>query len=215
MKRILLLLSICLLIGCTHSTLQKNNQSSKNQINSMERIALIGDLHILGLRNHSIFENATFYAIQGMSFDMLMNKKYAVAQGQMSTILESIINNRYQQIYLNLGHQEIDWISVQMFIEKYSDIIDILQEKLPITKIYIQSLGTMTHKNVSEKKINCYNKVLKQLCLKKQVTYIECSSILQTKMSSDHQKNIYFEPQTYRLWSDELMKEIESVGERE
>ncbi|WP_155849085.1 hypothetical protein [Candidatus Stoquefichus massiliensis] len=47
---------------------------------------MIGDLHILGLKNNSLFEKATFYAMHDMSFDMFMNKKCVSTQGHMLTI---------------------------------------------------------------------------------------------------------------------------------
>ncbi|WP_028041848.1 hypothetical protein [Candidatus Stoquefichus massiliensis] len=104
---------------------------------------------------------------------------------------------------------------MQMFIEKYSNIIDILQSKLPGVKIYIQSLGTISDKDISEKKINCYNKVLKQLCLQKQVPYLQGSSFLQTRMKNDEQRHNYYDYNIYQLWCRELSHEIKLVGEIE
>ncbi len=84
------------------------------------------------------------------------------------TILDALKQQNFKKVYLDLGSDEVNWMSPSLFIDKYSQVIDEIQRIHPDAQIYIQSIVPLKTKQKEPpiERIECYNVLLKQLCQK-------------------------------------------------
>lgn len=222
MKLLIKLLCLCLLTGCSSSTMfisQQNNKkkewgyTSANQ-QYFDDAVFIGSSKMLGLRQDSRFESATFYTMQEMSFDFLLSKKCIDNQDQSVTIFEVLKKQEFQKVYLDLGSDEVNWMSPNLFIKKYSQIIEEIQRINPDAYIYVQSIVPLKtkQKETPIERIQCYNVLLKQLCQKNQIVYLDLVSALTGTNKYLDEDMLYdeyhYKTQVNQQWVDYLTQHV-------
>lgn len=222
MKVLMKLLCLCLLTGCTTNTIfvnQQNNQKKQwdyaiADSQYFNDAVFIGSSRMLGLRQNQRFQSAMFYTMQELSFDFLLTKKCIDSYGYSVTILDALKQQNFKKVYLDLGSDEVNWMSPSLFIDKYSQVIDEIQRIHPDAQIYIQSIVPLKTKQKEPpiERIECYNVLLKQLCQKNQIVYLDLVSAL-TGSHKYLDENMIYDEYHYRTqmnqkWIDYITQHV-------
>ena len=102
------------------------------------------------------------------------------------SVMEALARTRYNRVYLMFGINETGWISNDIFISDYKQIIDDIKAQNPSAKIFIQSVLPVS-KAVSDSggyvrndKIAEYNKRLEQLAADEGATFVNVQEAVST-----------------------------------
>jgi hypothetical protein len=136
----------------------------------------IGDSRTQGLMMYSAPDQATFYAIRGMTVasffeDKAFQKKTATAEGMLK-------KKKFGKVYIMLGLNELGWTQTDSFIKRYSELVDSVKKSQPNAKIFIQSIlpvsaaKSKSHPSFNNPRILKYNKLIYNMCVQKKVIYL-------------------------------------------
>ncbi|GHU48944.1 hypothetical protein FACS1894127_0800 [Clostridia bacterium] len=138
----------------------------------------IGDSRTEGLLIYSGLGNATFYFSKGLSVDQVFNKETVTLNGRKYTVSDALGREHFGKIYIMMGVNELGWVYLDKFIEKYVDIIDRIKETQPGATIYVQSILPVT-KAKSDKdsiynnpNIDKFNKLIEAMAADEEVVYL-------------------------------------------
>lgn len=222
MKILLKLLCLCLLTGCTTNTviIQKQNNEKKEWIYTSANpdyfndAVFIGSSRMMGLKQDSRLASAMFYTMPELSFDFLLSRKGIDVNGYSVTILDALKEQHFEKVYLDLGSDEVNWMSPSLFIDKYSQIIEEIKTIYPQAQIYIQGIVPLKtkQKETPIERIQCYNILLKQLCQKHQIVYLDIAGVL-TGSNQYVDENMLYDEYHYKTevnqkWIDYLTQHV-------
>lgn len=145
----------------------------------------IGDSRTQGLMLYSAPEKATFLALKGMTVSGYFSEKGF--EKKTKTAEDMIKKHKYGKVYVMLGLNELGWTSVDAFIKRYGELIDSVKKHQPNAKIFIQSIlpvsaaKSKSHKSFNNPRVNKYNKLIFDLCVKKQVIYLNVREAVEDK----------------------------------
>lgn len=102
----------------------------------------IGDSRIAGFRLYSgITTEATFLDHTGLTiYDVKEGKKVIRRGDQKVSVLDALDGGTYGKVYLALGVNELGYFDPEGFAETCGEVVELIREKLPEARIYIQSL---------------------------------------------------------------------------
>lgn len=176
----------------------------------------IGDSRTEGLETFSGLKNATFYAEKGLNVKTAFEHKLVKLDNQEITIPNALKKQSFGKVYIMFGVNELGWIYEQIFIERYANLIDQIKKLQPNAEIYIQSIIHVSSERekkepeLSNKKINRRNKLLKKLAKEKKVQYINLNKVLTDKngalFSNAATDGIHLNKTYCVLWKDYLME---------
>ena len=182
--------------------------------NFFSRTAFLGNSRTMGLDEYKIITKADFYCKEGLTVYGVLHE---TLPKQKLTVIEQLIKNKkkYDKVFLMFGTNETGLYDKSDFIEDYEKIIDIMQEKMPEVKIYIQSIIPITEakskKNtydLNNEQINEYNKQLQELAKEKNVPYLDVASVFKNKNGTLPESwspdGVHLNPNYYYLWADYL-----------
>ncbi len=139
----------------------------------------IGDSRTQGFIYYNGLSNAIAYVDKGLNVDTALNKQVIKLDGNCYTVPEALEKGRdFKKVYIMLGINELGWVYSDIFIEKYSELIDRIKEINPETTIYVQSILPVTEeKSNSDEifnmdKIGQYNTLIKAMADEKGVIYL-------------------------------------------
>jgi hypothetical protein len=145
----------------------------------------IGDSRTEGLLIYSGLGNATFYFSKGLSVDQVFNKETVTLNGKKYTVSAALGQEHFGKIYIMMGVNELGWVYLDKFIEKYVEIIDRIKETQKGATIYVQSILPVT-KAKSDKddiynnpNIDKFNELIEIMAADEGVVYLpvnECVS---------------------------------------
>ncbi|MFY9198406.1 MAG: GDSL-type esterase/lipase family protein [Acutalibacteraceae bacterium] len=148
----------------------------------------IGDSRTEGLMLYTGLNNATFYTHKGLMVNTAFTSPAINLNGKKVAVMDAVKNNKkFSKAYIMLGINELGWASPNLYIEKYSLIIDTIKATNPNAKIYVQSLIPVTQSKSNSSKvynnenINKFNNYLYDMCKDKQVYYLNISEALAEK----------------------------------
>jgi lysophospholipase L1-like esterase len=153
-------------------------------------VLFIGDSRTVGFEMYSGLTNATFYADKGVDIKNIYEKTPIKQDGKNVTILEALKGKSFGKIYIMLGVNELGWVYDSIFIEKYSKLIDDIQQLQPNAKIVIESIIHVTKEKsdsdtiYTNKIINSRNKLIKKMAEDKKVYYLDVNEVLTDKDGS-------------------------------
>lgn len=140
---------------------------------------IIGDSRAQGLIMYNNLSNCTSFATKGLSVVYYETTEVSVpglGSGTIPKMLEKIDCSR---VYIKLGMNDLGLPYESTFGEKYSELIDLVQQKLPEAEIYIHSVLPLTKAKeakqpdtFSMKRVNAYNEQLKTLAAEQGVYYL-------------------------------------------
>ncbi|MDD4377672.1 MAG: GDSL-type esterase/lipase family protein [Eubacteriales bacterium] len=148
----------------------------------------IGNSRTEGFFLYSGLSNSKVYAHKGLMVNTFFTDKIYTQNEKKVTMLDAIkSDSSFNKAYIMLGMNELGWGYPDLFIEKYSKIIDEVRNVNPNAIIYIQSIipvskdRSLNDKIYNMDNINKFNKLIKQMAQNKKVYYINLSE----KLSND------------------------------
>ncbi|QSX06872.1 hypothetical protein JYG23_05340 [Sedimentibacter sp. zth1] len=138
----------------------------------------IGNSRTQGFILSNKLSNAKALTSKGLMVDTVFTKKLINLNGKKSTIIEALDVSKFDKIYIMLGINELGWVYTDVFIEKYSAIVDHILTLNKDAKIYIQSILPVSEEKSTNDKIynneniNKFNTLLKKMCEDKNIYYV-------------------------------------------
>ncbi|WP_272595707.1 GDSL-type esterase/lipase family protein [Paenibacillus apiarius] len=173
----------------------------------------------------TLFKKSVFYGdsiTEGFSFHDILNKTNVFGEAG-KTAFFAVENNDVaklaernpEHLFIALGSDDILWPTenpLQFGIQQYGKLLDQIKEKLPSTKVTILSVTPVTEKALKEEprysNIAAYNQMLKELAEKKQVKYVDVSSVAEQNPALYEEDGIHFKADFYPLMLDFLKGEM-------
>lgn len=141
----------------------------------------IGDSRTVGLRDYTdLSEHADFCCETSLTIYKVMEEEF---DGQ-GTIEDMLANNDYGKIYLMMGINELGTGTTEVFMEKYTEVVDTLHDLEPEAKIIIQGIMRVSGKKDStdaifnNSNINARNNAIATLADNQQFFYIDVNEVV-------------------------------------
>lgn len=138
----------------------------------------IGDSRTEGFMLYTGLSNATAYTHKGLMVDTVFTDPVINMGGEKTSVMGALGKTSFSKVYIMFGINETGWPYSNLFIEKYSAIIDEIKKNNSKALIYVQSIlpvsqkVSFSHRYVKNTKINEYNLLIQQMAEKKGVYYI-------------------------------------------
>jgi len=139
----------------------------------------IGDSRTQGFIYYNGLVNAIACVDKGLNVDTALNKQVIKINDSYYTVPEALKTGKsFNKAYIMLGINELGWVYSDIFIEKYSELIDKVREVNPDVKIYIQSILPVTEEKSNSdevfnmSRINEYNTLIKAMAEEKGAIYL-------------------------------------------
>ena len=144
----------------------------------------VGDSRMKSLERMWKSKEGIFFCNEGIGVNNLLKKKIAVGNEGDLTFLEVLDNATYNKIYIQLGINDIAGCTMDGFLEKYKEIIDIIRERQPHAIIYIQTI-IYVESNLSEtgqlynnRNVESWNKGMLDMAVDKGVYYMNINEVI-------------------------------------
>lgn len=174
-----------------------------------EDAAILGNSLVDGLKLFSDLKSINYYSGTGVSVISALNTHdVLLPSGQYITRLDSLLEESYSKIYIELGINEIG-LDPDYFIDLYAELIDAIQLAEPEATIYIMALLPVTKAKSDQgtftmERVNTYNQRLYELADEKNCYYLDCCSPLQgpdgylpAELAAD---GVHLTPNGYKAW---------------
>ncbi|MBN3527126.1 GDSL-type esterase/lipase family protein [Paenibacillus apiarius] len=201
--------------GDTEKSMNKDEKTLKESSTSMnendelkslfKKSVFFGDSITEGFIFHDVLDIRNVFGEAGKT------AFFAVKDNDAAKLVE----RNPEHLFIALGSDDILWPTdnpLQFAIQQYGKLLDQIKEKLPSTKITILSVTPVTEKALKEEprysNIAAYNQMLKELAGKKQVKYVDVSSIAEQNPALYEEDGIHFKAEFYPLLLDFLKGEL-------
>lgn len=175
----------------------------------------IGDSRTEGIRKFTVASMYSHFCCDvGISINDIMSKIFFIGDNN-TNLIDAITNNKYKNIFICVGYNELGWDYEDVFIQKYSELIDSIKEINPSTKIYVQAiLNISQNANVYEEgenndRINLYNSKIEEMCIEKDVSFINLNSEFTDEngylMEITTEDGIHFTSEYYNKYLEKLI----------
>ena len=171
----------------TSATTAVNTTSSTHiadDFRVFDNCAFIGNSRVIALKNYGLVKNA--YAVVGLTVDTIFTKSVA---GSTVPVIDELWGKDFEKVFIMLGDNECGWGNKDIFIKRYSKVIDAVKERIPNAEIYLQSVLPVSESasasspfGVTNDNINKLNVKIEKLALDYGIHYINPASAL---MNSD------------------------------
>lgn len=179
-----------------------------NKENDNEKVALIDKFSNSVILGDSRAESIVAYEILNNS-SVVAYKGRNLMSAQKEGDINKAINLAPKNIFLTYGLNDIQiYGNTSDFIKEYEKIIKDIQNKLPNTKIYVNSIFRVNSKAISKspalKNVPQFNTAILNMCNKLGVTYIDGSSIVDDSLYEAD--GIHFKPEANKRWVNLLIQ---------
>ncbi len=171
----------------------------------------VGDSITTGIDLYASLTNAGVVASTGINLETVLTAKSVRNKaGDKVTIPQAVREQKPAKIYLMLGTNGIDWMSVDQMIEQYQKVFDQLKKDNPDAVFYIQSIPPITKEKeksadqMSIAKIQEFNGRLLKLAESKKAYFVDVFSALaqedgylSSEISTD---GVHFDSSVYTTW---------------
>lgn len=192
-------------IELVQSSLQNtdlNINSTNQKVDYMEKFSnslIMGDSRAESISEYGVLNNSSVIAHKGR------NLASAIKDGDISKAASLYPKN----IFLTYGMNDvIIYKNSDDFIKEYEIFIRKLQEKLPNSKIYVNSIFRVSNKILQKSKsysnIHKFNESLEDMCNRLDITYIDASSCVKENLFEPD--GIHFKPQFNKDWLNLLIQ---------
>lgn len=186
-------------------------QSDMRETAYFSDAVFVGDSITTGIDLYSTLANTNVVASTGINLETFLTAKTVRNKaGDKVTIPAAVKEIKAKKIYLMLGTNGIDWMSVDMMIEQYDKIFEVLKKDNPNAIFYIQSIPPITREKekkadqMSLKKIKEFNSRLLKLSESKKAYYVDVYSAIASDdgyLSKDISTDgVHFDSSVYTTW---------------
>lgn len=205
-------------------TSSDDNQAPENTVTEQDYSSIlsnslfIGDSRTEGIRKFTVASTYSHFCCDvGISINDITSKDFFIGDSN-TNLITAITNNKYQNIFICVGYNELGWDYEDVFIQKYSALIDEIKEISPSSKIYVQAiLNIAQNANVYEEaenndRINLYNSKIETMCMEKEVSYINLNSEFTDEngylMEITTEDGIHFTNEYYNKYLEKLILKL-------
>lgn len=166
------------------------------------------------------FETAVFMGdsiTEGFSFNKIIPEEQVMAGAGATAsyireeYMDKLVEKKPERIFIMLGSDDL-LMPVEdpkgLFIEDFTKLLDEIKEKLPESKIYIQSITPVSKDAIKRepryKEIDDYNQILKALASNLSVQYVNIEKLVKNDSSAFAEDGIHFKKKFYYDWLEEL-----------
>lgn len=164
----------------TSTTVQTTFVNVTDDFSCLDNCAFIGNSRVIALKNYGLVKNA--YAVVGLTVDTIFTNSVA---GSTIPVIDELNGKEFDKIFIMLGDNECGWSNKEIFLNKYSKVIDAVKERVPNAEIYLQSILPVSKKasdtspfGVTNDNINEMNSRIQQLAADSGVYYISPATAL-------------------------------------
>ena len=161
------------------------SQSAMRETAYFNDAVFVGDSITTGIDLYSSLTNTSVVASTGINLETFLTAQTVRNKaGEKTTIPNAVKELKPKKIYLMLGTNGIDWMSVDSMIEQYQKVIDTLKKDNSDAIFYIQSIPPVTKakekasNGLNIKKICEFNQRLLSLAEKNKAYYVDVYSAL-------------------------------------
>lgn len=177
--------------------INENNKGEVNFIDKFSSSVILGDSRAESILSYKILNNSSVVAYKGR------NLISAQKEGDINKAINLVPKN----IFLTYGLNDMQiYKNPSDFTKEYEKVIKHIQNKLPNTKIYVNSILRANNQAVSKspafKNVSEFNTAILNMCYKLDVTYIDGSSIIDDSLYESD--GIHFKPEFNKKWIDLL-----------
>ena len=169
----------------TTGSVKNMDLKSDDKSNDFSDAVFVGDSRTEGFVLQTGIQT-TAYVHKGLTVASAYTAKVIHQDDEERSVMEALARTRYNRVYLMFGINETGWISNDIFISDYKQIIDDIKAQNPSAKIFIQSVLPVS-KAVSDSggyvrndKIAEYNKRLEQLAADEGATFVNVQEAVST-----------------------------------
>ena len=175
----------------------------------------IGDSRMKGFSDYCGWEEGTFVYKVGLNVFNMMSSTVQSRNGK-TKVMDELTAREYENVYLCVGINELGGATMEIFNEKYSEILNIIRENQPDARIIIMSIMYETP-SYSESQsiynndnINAKNVVISRMANGKDIFYLDVNPsvsddsgmALTESYSFD---GIHMAAKYYELWADYML----------
>lgn len=176
-----------------------------------ENAVFIGDSRVEGLFLYTdLCEYSTFYSKVGLNVSKALEEPYVKLDNKEVTLLEAMNTKEFDKVFIMLGFNELGWPNYDVFLDKYSTLIEEIKKIQPHAKIYLQSIIHVTEGHSAKvdyennPRVNLYNKNIKKLADNKTVFYINLNPCFDNENKALKEDSttdgIHLKPSYYDTW---------------
>lgn len=182
----------------------------------------IGDSRTDGIRKFTIASQYSHFCCDiGISINDITTKNFYIDENT-SNLRDAIANNKYNNIFICVGYNELGWDYEDVFIRKYGELIDTIKEISPSSKIYIQAiLNVSKNAKVYEEtenndRITLYNSKIEEMCKEKNIAFINLNSEFTDEngylMENTTEDGIHFTYEYYNKYLEKLIFSYKQIN---
>ena len=171
----------------------------------------VGDSITTGIDLYSSLTNTSVVASTGINLETVLTAQSVRNKaGEKVTIPQAVKELKPAKIYIMLGTNGIDWMTVDQVIAQYEKVFDTLKKDNPDAIFYIQSIPPVTKEKESKsngltlKNIKEFNARLLKLAESKKAYFVDVHSALASEdgyLSPDISTDgVHFEASVYVKW---------------
>lgn len=190
---------------------QPLGESPMRETSYFSDAVFVGDSITTGIDLYSSLSTTHVVASTGINLETILTAQTVRNKaGDKVTIPSAVKELKPNKIYLMLGTNGLDWMTVDQMIEQYEKVFNTLKKDNSKAIFYIQSIPPITKekenksKQMSIAKIKEFNKRLLKFAESKQAYYVDVYSAiasedgyLSEKISTD---GVHFESSVYTTW---------------
>ena len=194
-----LLLCLCLLAGCTNQQQeqpqlasstgtepeQTEESTSSHEVDAeyyLGETTFIGDSRTNGLLTYQLLPPEQVFAIDGSTQKTILDHAFIRLEpnGEELTLEEAVKERQPSRILVAFGVNAIPLMTEDEFMEGYDELIELLVEASPDSKIIIQSILPIAWwynamPNLTNERIDYYNGLLEDYCDEKDYLFFDIS----------------------------------------
>lgn len=191
-------------------------QSDPVEKSYLDDAVFLGDSRTEGLVLYTGLTNSTSYAHKGLNVSTIYSDDLVEQNGQAMTVMEAMKNTQFDKVYIMFGINELGWSYPDIFIQKYTQIIQDIRAINADAIIYVQEILPVsqkvsdTHDYITNDKIKQFNQMLATMAQDQKVYYLQVSQCvvegdnfcLPDQASSD---GIHLTPDACQKWLTYLL----------
>lgn len=143
----------------------------------------IGDSRTTTLHEYGGWDEATFYAKNGLNIWDVLDEKIADYNGKKITVDEALQKEHFGRIYIMLGINELGRGTPETFAEQYGMVVERIRELQPDALIIVQAIMHVTQEKDAEQtyinnaEINARNEKIKEMAEQKEVYWLDVNPV--------------------------------------
>ena len=147
---------------------------------------------------------------------VLYRTPYTDLKGNYVTTYDAVVDRAPKKIYIMLGANGVEWLTAEKMVSMYESFLTTLQELLPDSVIYVQSVLPVTatldsnpNRDLTNAKIDAFNQKVYNLCSKLGVYYLNVTESFKDENGCLPEEaspldGLHFSAKYYQVWLEYL-----------